>query len=250
MYIEILQRLGLNKNEAKIYESLLETGEANVSQIASAAKVNRRNVYDALDNLLAENLVIRVRGEREIRYRPADPMKLQHLLNIQKQRIGAILPGLAKTYERHPPEEQAFISRGIEGMKNYWKYVTSQSQPSLFIGGKGAWHDPLYEEDRKIFFSDCRRKGIIIQGIFDDEIRKSGTDIFKHYEPEKIRFFPAEFSTTASYDICGDRTLFFQMAQHRKIENALIFNIISQQLADSFRTWFSFLWHISQPLKK
>lgn len=250
MYIEILQRLGLNKNEAKIYETLIETGEANVSQIASTSKVNRRNVYDALLSLLGQNLVTRVRGGREMRYCPADPMKLQHLLNAQKQQVASILPGLSKTYGQHTPEEQAFISRGIEGMKNYWRYVTSQTGPSLFVGGKGAWHDPLYEEDRKEFFSTCRKKGIIIQGIFDEIVKTKGSDIYSNYDPQNIRFFPPLYTTTASYDICGDRVLLFQMSRQRHIENAIIFNIISKPLADSFRSWFSFLWQLAEPIKK
>lgn len=250
MYIETLQRLGLNKNEAKIYETLIESGEANVSKIASTGKVNRRNVYDALRNLLKDNLVVRVRGEHEIRYRPADPMKLQHLLNEQKKRASSILPELAKTYSQHSPDEQAFISRGIEGMKNYWRYITSQDGPALFIGGKGAWHDPLYEDERKEFFSACRRKGIVLQGIFDDEIKKNGADIYKQYDLQKIRFFQPEYSTTASYNMCGNHTLLFQMSRHRHIENAIIFNIISQPLADSFRRWFYFLWELAEPIKK
>jgi len=45
MFEQILQKLGLSPNEAKIYETLLSLGSANVSTIAVKSKVHRRNVY-------------------------------------------------------------------------------------------------------------------------------------------------------------------------------------------------------------
>lgn len=47
MYEHILEGLGLSPNEAKIYEALVERGESSISDIAVAAKIHRRNAYDA-----------------------------------------------------------------------------------------------------------------------------------------------------------------------------------------------------------
>jgi len=250
MYREVLQQIGLNKNEAKIYEALINLGDANISMIASTGKVNRRNVYDSIKNLLVKNLVVRVSGPHGYQYKAADPSRLREILISQTQKVNAVLPDLKRLYNEKMPTEQAFVSRGHEGIKNFWKYVTSQNENIYFVGGKGAWHDPRIEEDRKQYFENCRKKGIKIQGIFDNEVLKNGQDIYSKYDQSLIRFFPPGYSTKASYDICGDRVVLFSLPKERSIENATVFNIVSQSLADSYRKWFYLLWQNTKPLKQ
>jgi len=249
MYREILQQIGLNKNEAKIYEALVGLGSANISTIASASKVNRRNVYDSLKNLFKCDLVIRMAGPGEHLYKAAEPKKLRHMLDSQRKKIGTAMPELKKLYNAHIPDEQTFVSRGAEGIKNFWNYVMNQKETVFFVGGKGAWHDPKIEQDRKQYFEVCKKKGIKIQGIFDYEMKKSGQDIYSQYDTESIRFFPKDYSTQASYDICGNRVVLFPMPTKRSMENSRLFNIVSQSLADSYRVWFKLLWHKAKSLK-
>jgi DNA-binding MarR family transcriptional regulator len=47
MYQEILQRIGLSLNEARVYEALLHLGEVNVNKISIKSKVHRRKVSKA-----------------------------------------------------------------------------------------------------------------------------------------------------------------------------------------------------------
>lgn len=248
MYREILQSVGLSKNEAKIYEALINLGESNISTIASMGKVNRRNVYDSIKNLLTKNLVIRVFGDQGYRYKAADPNRLRDILSSQAKHVNMILPELTKLYKVKPPSEQIFISRGKEGIKNFWRYAVSQNNPVYFVGGKGAWHDPEIEEDRKQYFKNCKSKGIKIHGLFDNEVLEGGKDIYSNYDQGLIRFIPKDYSTKASYDICGDRVVQFAMPKERSIENVTIFNIVSQSLADSFRQWFDLMWQKSKSL--
>lgn len=248
MHWDVLQQIGLNKNEAKIYEALLDLGEGSVSEIAAAGSVNRRNVYDTLNNLQRRALVSRVRGKRQKLFRAADPKKLMHLLQQQRQRISLILPALENMYREHIPHEQAFVSRGVEGIRNFWNYVLSQNEPAYFVGEKGAWHDPRIEEARKRYFTSAKRKNISLTGIFDHEMMKRDVAIYSQYNPDKIRFFPKDYSTNATFDICGNRVILFSMVGERNIANVTIYNIISKPLADSFRTWFQLLWNNAQQL--
>jgi len=60
MHRQILEEIGLSPNEAKIYETLLSSGEVGVSDISLKANVHRRNVYDALNRLVEKGLVYRI----------------------------------------------------------------------------------------------------------------------------------------------------------------------------------------------
>jgi len=250
MHYDVLQLLGLPKNEAKIYEALLGKGPANVSTIANAAKVNRRNVYDSLKNLIKRRLVTKIRGERILLYKAEPPNKLQTIIEIQKKNIQSILPELSKLYQQHTPSEQAFISRGREGIKNFWQFVASQNETTYFVGGKGAWHDPAIEEDRKKYFEKCKEKNIMIKGIFDYEVIKWGKDIYDKYNSDLIKFLPKRYSSRATFDICDNRIVMFPMPQDKNIENTTVFTIISKPLADSYRGWFNLMWKNSKTLNE
>ncbi len=250
MYREELQQVGLSKNEAKIYEALLSLGTANISSISSVGKVNRRNVYDSLDNLLKKNLVHIVREKTGNLFKAAEPKRLYEMLQTQKQKIAKVLPDIKKLYNLKLPTEQAYITRGIEGTKNFWNFVMSQNEPVYFIGGKGAWHDKDLEDERKHYFQTCKNKGIEIRGLFDHVVYYQQPEVYSEYNPEFIRFFPKEYSTSASLDICADRVITFPMPKFKSVQNTTIFNIISRPLADSYRKWFAGLWQNATPTKE
>ena len=44
---EILEEIGLNKTESKVYYALAEIGSATISEIAKRTKSHRSNIYDA-----------------------------------------------------------------------------------------------------------------------------------------------------------------------------------------------------------
>ncbi len=221
----------------------------SVSAIASHAKIHRRNVYDSLNNLLNRRLVYAASHTKEQIYTAADPQQLKKVLLNKKQRVANILPELKKIYKDQQPAEQAYISRGTEGTKNFWRFVTSQKEPAYYIGGKGAWHDPAIDEERKKFSKDAAENGIKIYGIFDHEMLTRGQDIIRAYDPELTRLFPPAYSTKSSVDICAARILNFNVLRDRDISTSTIFTIVSRPLADSYRTWFQFLWDKAIPLK-
>ncbi|XOU94382.1 MAG: TrmB family transcriptional regulator [Candidatus Kerfeldbacteria bacterium] len=247
MYTDVLQQIGLSKNEAKIYEALLSLGPSNISSISSVGKVNRRNVYDSMNNLLKRNLVIVLRDTKGKLYKAAEPKRLNEMLQSQKQKISKILPTIKSLYNTKLPAEQAYITRGVEGTKNFWNFVMSQDGPVLFIGGKGAWHDKDLEDERKNYFKTCKIKGIEIKGLFDHIVYQNQKEVYSEYNPEHIRFFPKDYSTSASIDICADRVIMFPMPKEKTVQNTTIFNIVSQPLADSYRKWFDHLWENAIP---
>ena len=67
-YTDLFIQLGLAKNEARIYETLLAEGESSVGEIAKKSQVHRRNVYDSLNRLVEKGLVFEIIQSKENRY--------------------------------------------------------------------------------------------------------------------------------------------------------------------------------------
>ena len=52
-----LSGIGFSPSEIKIYLHLLRTGSSYANKISSETKINRTNVYEALDRLISKGVV-------------------------------------------------------------------------------------------------------------------------------------------------------------------------------------------------
>jgi sugar-specific transcriptional regulator TrmB len=83
MYANILQKLGLSPNEAKIYEMLLNRGESKASDLVPESGLGRGNVYNLLTALVSRGLATVTAGKQQI-YRAAEPTRLVSLVEAKK----------------------------------------------------------------------------------------------------------------------------------------------------------------------
>ena len=86
---ELLQSLGLSKNEAKIYETLLRQGEVGVGVI-SENPAHRRNVYDSLNRLMEKGLVFEIVGRWKINIRLASRKATEIVVESSKRWTSAV----------------------------------------------------------------------------------------------------------------------------------------------------------------
>ena len=89
---QILEELGLSPNEARIYESLIESGESSISDISVKAKIHRRNAYDVMQRLINKGLCFQILSRGENTYNAVDPDKLTELLAEKQENLERILP--------------------------------------------------------------------------------------------------------------------------------------------------------------
>lgn len=243
----IFEALGLSPNEGKIYETLLERGEASVSDIAVAAKIHRRNAYDAIQRLIDKGLCFQIFSATENRYNAVDPDKLTEILAEKQEKLFQALPALKKKFgERFAPQE-AYIYRGLDGQKNIWRDVIRVGQTSYFIGAKAGWFDPRLEGNRVAFFKEANRKKIEFIQLFDHEVKSEIPNFPRHF-PGKLqyRFLPKKYSTNSGIHIFGDYVITYTGLTIGKMpDNGVFFVIHSKDLAESYRKWFWYMWEQS-----
>lgn len=248
MYQETLQELGLSPNEARIYEALVETGESSISQIAIAASVHRRNAYDAINRLIEKGLCFEIIGSRENHYNAVDPGKLLQLVEEKRDKVLVALPTLQKKFKARVATEEAYIYRGLEGQKIIWRDVLRIGQDSFFIGAKAGWFDPRIEASRIAFFKEAIRKKIKFVQLFDHEVQTQIPRFPKHFPGNlQYRFLPKEYSTNSGIHIFGNYVVTYTGLTVGKIDEKVVFFVIrSKNLAESYRTWFWYMWKLSK----
>ena len=167
MYEPIFQKIGLAKNEAKIYETLLKEHESSAGEIANKSRVHRRNVYDSLNRLIEKNLVIEIIKKKETFYQAAHPNKLLDIIEKKEDQIKKIVPELQKTYEEAKLEQEVYISRGIEARKNDMINMLNLSNEVYFIGAKGVWFDKRIKQAFIEFANKAKQKQMKFFFLFD-----------------------------------------------------------------------------------
>jgi len=244
MYQEVLQEAGLSPNEAKIYEALAELGESTVSKIAVAASVHRRNAYDAIHRLIEKGLCFEIFSGAENHYNAVDPGKLLELAGERYQKIQAILPALQKKFAKREAPEEAYIYRGLEGQKNIFRDVLRVGKDSYFIGAKGGWYDSRLETARLEFFKEAARKKIGFVQLFDHDVKEQLPGFPKRFGgPLRYRYLPKKYSTNSAIHIFGDYVITYTGLPVGKITEGIVFFVIhSRDLAESYRTWFWYMW--------
>lgn len=242
MYREVLEEIGLSPNEAKIYEGLLELGQASVPEVSLKIGVHKRNVYDIIPKLLKKGLIYKIAAAKENVYAPLGPDKLSELIWEKEAKLKSILPALNKQFKKTAGTEATYIYKGVEGFKNYLRDILTVGEDVYFIGAKGGWFDSDLQVFIKRFLKEAKQKKIKYYHIFDAEVKILAPDVLKAVGAP-YRFLPPQYSTTGAIDIFGDHVVTFSGLTLKDIVDDVTLTVmVNQELADCYRTWFRFIW--------
>ena len=242
MFIELFQNLGLSKNEAELYEALLELGEASVSKLNQKTNINRRNIYDVLNRMSEKGLVYTAIKSGENRFRPVDPRKLKELIEEKSKQLEDNLTGLNNLFNAKPRNDEVYVYRGVEGWKNYMRDMIRIGEPAYFIGAKGGWFDERVKHFFPHFTSEAKKKKLTFYHLFDWEVQTQSSEVFE-YVKDNYRFLPKEYSTVSAIDIFGDHVNILSDLNIGGFEENFSFTVIvNPVIANAFRTWFKYMW--------
>ncbi len=242
MYQKELELIGLSPNEAKVYESLLPLGEAGVTDITNKSGIHRRNVYDTLTRLAEKGLVYQVFHKRETLYQAVEPKKCLELLHEREKAFKKVLPGL-EYFQAHTQQDEAvFIYRGLEGYKNYVRDLMRVCDDTYFLGAKFNWGTPGTEALLSQYNAAMKKAKKTQKTLFDPRVK--GLIAQKDYaQVGDYKFLPDAYATPGVMDVFGDYVVTFRSMDIGNFgEDGSIFVMKNQDLADSYRVWFQFIW--------
>jgi len=112
-----LQQLGLSKNAAAVYFKLLHAGSLNAAELAQATDISRTNIYNLINQLVAEELVnVDFQGPKK-RFTARDPSVFLTKTENQLSRVQQLLPELQALYHFHPAKPKISFYEGSEGVR-------------------------------------------------------------------------------------------------------------------------------------
>lgn len=249
MNTEILEQIGLSKNEVKAYFALLELGQSSATPIVKKAGIPNSKVYPTLEKLIKRGLVSYVIKNNVKYFQASDPENLidflndkEKLISQQKKEIEKLLPEIERKRELAKDRQEATIYEGFGGIKAAFNTILNKVPPNneYYVFTLG---DELEEEELRHFFRDYHKKRIQkkikVSLIANEQIRATFT---KHhlYKNMKVRFSKLKLPTGVF--IFGDYVMTVVW-----LGNPSAFVIKSKNNAERYREFFLEMWKTATP---
>ncbi|MFH1750515.1 MAG: helix-turn-helix domain-containing protein [Candidatus Micrarchaeota archaeon] len=243
-----LERLGLTRNESKVYLALLEIGPTTTKAIIERTRVHTSKVYESLERLIGKGLANFVVEANRKKFQATDPESIigfledrQADIEDEKNLVRDMLPEL-RSVGIPSIQQSATVFSGLKGFKamlnNMLKEIGHNGNYDAFASSK------LREEVGPYwlhFQMKKKKMGIKSRCIWDEKIR-SQRDYLKEYFG-KGRFVPeGSFNSPADVFIYADKVLLVSYAS----EPIFAVLIQSEGMAKGYRELFNTLWNISK----
>ena len=87
MIEENLSKLGFSPSEIKIYLHLYKNGASYANKLSAETKINRTNVYEALDRLIAKGAISSIMKNKKKWFEAKSPESLLSLINEKEEEL-------------------------------------------------------------------------------------------------------------------------------------------------------------------
>lgn len=253
-FYHILKDLGLNEDEASVYEALLELGQSVVSPIAALAKVNRTSCYNILESLVQKKMICKAKFRGKLSYSVDDPMRIITNLEEEKMHIEATLqkakafqPELTRRYiQKHTKPIIKYVE-GFEGIKELYE---DSLQCVDKINGLRAYSSPkdlredLAEYADK-YFAERTRRGIPIRTIVPDNEHGKELKRVAHRFIRTVRLIPKE-----KFDFSPEIYLYDNKFTVMSFKEKFGFLIESKEIVDALKTAWDLAWERAEEYDK
>ena len=240
MIEDSLTKLGFSPSETKAYLHLLRTGRTYANRLSAETKINRTNVYEALERLAAKGMVSFITRNKVKWFEANAAESLMALIKEKEDNIRDTKIVLLKDIDmlrrsinpdKKPLEANVFV--GKKGLRMLFEDILETKKPISFIAAElqfkslfgpyfELWHKQRIEKkirQRTIF--PARFKGKV-------EIRR-----FLEY-----KFVDNKFTNPTTTIIYGDNCLFIQWSRE-----PIAIKISNKEIAKSHVNYFNMLWN-------
>ena len=235
--LKLLEKTGFTEKEAKVYLSLLELGQADVSDIAKKSELKRSIIYVLLEGLIKRGYVNEVLNKKINTYQATDPSVILSQLKSVTKDFSDMIPILKTLSNKGDNRPKITYLETKDGIINMYDKM-NQSKEALFISSyeKLDRHFPRVVEEWTKYF----KKGLIpIKGRYlfaNNRFDFDTMKIFKTFNQE-ARYLPDVVDFKMDFALYENKLAITSLD-----EKPFAVVIESAGLVDSLKTIFEIAW--------
>lgn len=246
MDIENLTRLGMNKNEAKVYLSLVKFGNSDASEIIKDTKLHKKLVYENLEKLIDKGLVaFVVEGNKRI-FKITSANSLVEIFEAKikedikkREEAKKVVKEIANIAKNVRQKQEALVYRGKQGIRSFYKELLDKGKNYIVFGAPEKSLDIMDELFWRNFNAKRKEKKIKAKVLFNESIREYGESIKDRLT--EIRYFNKDFEPITETNIQGDRVAIIVWT-----EEPILFIIKDKYVAENYTNYFEKMWNSSK----
>lgn len=244
MDTKALEKIGLTKNEIKVYLALLELGSSSTAPITQKAGIHMSRVYEALNTLTHKGLVSSEIRDKKSYFTAADPSTFLDIIDEKKRNFEDILPELELLQKSKKEEEGCFYYVGYKGVKSVYDNIVrtvGKREEMYVLGARGEEESYLSQTFFKQYTKRRIAKGIKLYMLFNEDSKKTGEQYAK-MKNTYVRYLPKGVKTPAAVNIWKGN-----VANLLLKSTPVVFLVKSKETAISYKEFFKILWKQSKP---
>ena len=236
----ILAEIGLSKNEAKVFVTLLDLGSSTAGKVAEKSNVHRTNVYDALERLIVKGLVAYVIKGKIKLFEATDPKILMSILKEKENKLQNIMPQLLLSQQLAKDKSEAHIYQGVVAVRNILNHFLEIGQPRYTYGVPKKSSEMI----TKCFLENYHRRRsqakIPMKLIYNSDAKERIKWLNKQPYTES-RYLSPECDSPVSTTVCGD-----EVVMTLYDDTPLIIQIKNAKIAQAYKKYFDVLWNMAK----
>jgi HTH-type transcriptional regulator, sugar sensing transcriptional regulator len=246
MDTQILKEIGLTHGEIKTYLALLKRGSSSTGPIAKESGVSRSKLYSILDKLEKKGLASHVEQKGVTYFQAVEPSKIGDYLQKKENdlknlttKFEKFLPQLEAVHKESPRVQNVTVYQGLRGLATAHEhtYLKLKRGESYYYLGISAGQPG---EQHAYWMRDHMRRakvGIKCRLLFNKYTEQETLVNRNSYKGCDARLMPTDIKTPAFFLIYKDTVMIAIPSRP-----PLAIEIVSQEIADSFKSYFDEFW--------
>ncbi len=240
MIEESLEKLGFSPSEIKVYANLLKNGASYANRISSQTKINRSNIYEALDRLVSKGIISFITRNKVKWFEAKSPDSVMSLIKEKeaelkntKEEISRDITELKKSISADRKSLEATIFVGKKGLRMLFEEILEEKKPIALIAAELQFKElfgPYFELWHKTRIEKKIPQRTIIPLKFKGKIEKRK---FLEY-----KFIDNKFTNPTTTIIYGSRCLLIQWSNE-----PIAVKIQDKEITKSHLNYFNLLWN-------
>lgn len=234
-----LEEMGLPKNAAAIYISLLGAHKMTISEIARESKIKRATCYEYLDFLLNKDFVIRIPVGKRMFYAAVDPKKILTDFKKKTALLEHKIDEMIEIREHVVQRPRVVFYEGKREIKNIYEDMFKTIGDVYSIFPPATFFENFTEQDYEDFERSIGQYALTSRDLFvSDKHYKRLQEIRAKSGPSKkiSKRLPNWFTCNVDVLIYSQKVALISL---RDLSAIVIEN---KDIADLFRNMHSFMW--------
>lgn len=249
MYQNILEQLGLTKNETLVYQALLRLGQSSITPILKETKLKKGNTYNILYDLIDKKLVSKFDKNKKTYFQIEPPTNLQNLIQAKDKSIDQIkksltnaLPSLISDFIASSNRPATSYLEGKEGLEKIYEDILKEKKNLLIFASTIDRDMPEFNKliDRQI--KKQINANIKVKSLVRGEI------INKKYA-EKLKPLGIQTRGLANYHPTSQIIIYGNKVAITSFKKDLMSTLIeNESIANSLKNIFEITWKNAKSL--